>query len=537
MRRFVPYRSGFLKQKKNSSRKGAKELFAYFFFKDAISGCAQFNIIQVFLFCILICNSTTAAAAGYVFDYNSNCNRAYQSYMSLHFADGHGALLNEVTTNPYNLMATYIADYEDCIVLLLNCDKEEYKRREAHMDQRLKLLEQGDHNSPWYRFTKSGVYLHWALVNMRMGDMYHQALYFRKSFLLLKENKKLYPQFEYNAVFSGLQEAVAGSVPDNYKWLAALFGIRGSVRKGTSQLEAFVNTHNAEQPLYAETQLYYLFTRFYLVADQKGVWEYIASSRFANKNNLLHTFVKVNLALDYRKADAAIETLNAAMTEPEYINYPVFDYQMGMALLCKSDTGCTYYFGRYLEKNKSELFIKDAWQKMAFAWYIAGNTAKAEYCKKQITQQGMARIDADKQAEKFGEKNIWPMRKLLQCRYLIEGGYYSQALAVLNSIDKASLTNIADKEEYYFRMGRIYEETGNSSKALEYYQYTITTGKNRHEQFAPRAALQKGRLYEQAGNNQQAMACYKECLAMPEHDFQNSIDNQAKAGLNRVEGK
>ena len=149
----------------------------------------------------------------------------------------------------------------------------------------------------------------------------------------------------------------------------------------------------------------------------------------------------------------------------------------------------------------------------------------------------MARIDADKQAEKFGEKNIWPMRKLLQCRYLIEGGYYSQALAVLNSIDKASLTNIADKEEYYFRMGRIYEETGNSSKALEYYQYTITTGKNRHEQFAPRAALQKGRLYEQAGNNQQAMACYKECLAMPEHDFQNSIDNQAKAGLNRVEGK
>ncbi len=491
----------------------------------------------VVLFCMLVCGLKTAKAANYVYDYNNNCNRAYQSYLSLHFAEGRSALFSEISANPYNLMATYIADYEDCIMLLLNCDKEEYKHREAHMNQRLNLLEKGDHNSPWYRFTRSGVYLHWALINMRMGDTYHQAIYFRKSFLLLKENKKLFPQFEYNSVFAGLQEAVAGSLPDNYKWLAALFGIKGSVKKGTDQLEVFLNTHSPEQPLYAETQLYYLFTRFYLVADQRGVWEYLTGKRFATRNNLLNTYVKANLALDYRKADAAIETLNAAMAEPEYKNYPVFDYQMGMALLTRADTGCTYYFNQYLNKNKSELFIKDAWQKMAFAWYIAGNTAKAEYCKKQIIQRGTARLDADKQAEKFGEKKTWPMRKLLQCRYLIEGGYYKQALAVLNTIDNASLTNIADKEEYYFRMGRIYEESGNSTKALEFYQYAIAMGKNRHEQFAARAALQKGRIYEQTGNNPQAIASYKECLAMPEHDFQNSIDNQAKAGLNRVDGK
>jgi tetratricopeptide (TPR) repeat protein len=210
---------------------------------------------------------------------------------------------------------------------------------------------------------------------------------------------------------------------------------------------------------------------------------------------------------------------------------------MGIMLLTKLDTACVFYFERYLKKNKSDILIKDAWQKMAFAWYIAGDMNKANYCRKQAGTQGTARMDADKQAEKFSESNVWPLKKLLQARLLSDGGYYSQALIILNSIDNANLTSPADKAEYYFRLGRVYEETGNSNKGLQFYQSTINAGKEGHEQFAARAALQKGRIYEQSGNNAMAIASYKECLDMPSHDFQNSIDHQAKAGLNRLEGK
>ena len=492
------------------------------------------SAILLYLLFIFPCHSR---AAGYVFDYNNNCNRAYQEFMSLHIAEGRAALFNEVSSNPYNLMATYVADYEDCILLLLNCDKNEYRHREMHLDQRLALMEKGDHNSPWYRFCKSGIYLHWALINMRLGDMYHQAVYFRKSFVLLKENKRLFPGFEYNNVFSGLQEAVAGSLPSNYKWLAALFGIKGSIKKGTLQIERFITTHNPRQPLYAETQLYYLFTRFYLDAGQKEVWEYLNNDQFQTHGNLLNVFVKVSLALDYRKAETAIEILRAAATEPGFADYPVFDFQMGAALLTRADTACAFYYSRYLKKNKSDIFIKDAWQKMALAWHIAGNTMQAEYCRKQAGLQGSSRLDADKQASRFAENSTWPDKRLLHARLLIEGGYYSQAQSLLGTIDVHTLANQADKAEYYFRLGRVQEETGNGNKALEYYQITIGMSRQRHEQFAARAALQKGRIYEAAGKLQLAIASYKECLAMPDHDFQNSIDNQAKAGLNRVEGK
>jgi len=487
------------------------------------------------LLVLIICYSHSSGKNKYIYDYNENCYKAYQYYLSLHIEEARACIINEVKANPYNLIATYIADYEDCILLLLNCDKSEYLRRVEHLDERIALLGKGDESSPWFRFCKGGVYLHWAIINMRFGEQYSAALKFHKSFSLLKQNRLLFPHFEYNNTFAGLEEAVVGSLPGSYKWLASIFGMKGNVKKGTDLLATFVTNHSAHEPMYTETVLYYLYARFYLLTEQKEVWNFINSPQFATHDNLLNTFVKANLALDYRKSDAAIETLQAAAAEANYNNYPIFNYQMGVAYLTKPDTICVAYFQQYLKKNKSDIYIKDCWQKMAFAYYLAGNMQQAQYCREQIKKYGSTRLDADKQAEKFAENNTWPQKKLLQARLSIDGGYNAHALTILNGIDTVSLTNPADKAEYFFRFGRVYEESDNNTNALEYYQYTINAGRKRHEQFAARAALQMGKIYERSGMKSQAISRYNECLDMPSHDFQNSIDQQAKAGINRLE--
>jgi tetratricopeptide (TPR) repeat protein len=267
------------------------------------------------------------------------------------------------------------------------------------------------------------------------------------------------------------------------------------------------------------------------------VWDYLNSSTFSTQNNLLNTYVKVNIALDYRKSDAAIEILQPVNTDAAYQQYPVFYYQIGVALLNGSDKRCINYFRQFIDRNKSGLYVKDCWQKLAFAGYITGDMAYARFCRQQIKLFGTTKIDADKQAEKFADGNTWPLKSLLQARLYIEGGYYNKALDLLNSIDAGSLTNPADKAEYFFRLGRVNEESESYDKALECYRKTISTGKNRSEQFAARAALQVGRIYEHTGRSAQAINSYRECLDMPAHDFQNSIDQQAKAGINRIEGK
>jgi len=481
-------------------------------------------------------------AIPYTYTYTDNCARAYNHFLALRLSEGRQAIALEQKTNPQNLMAVYLADYEDCILLLVNSNIEDYSARAGKMSERLDMLAKGDPSSPWYRFCYAGLYLHRAIINIRFGEQYKAAFHFRKSFALLKENQRLFPTFEYNNIIAGLQEAVVGSLPGSYKWLASVFGMKGSVQKGTEKLGAFVSSHNSSHPLYTETMLYYLYARFYLLAEQQEVWTLLCSPKFSTHNNLLNTFVKVNIALDYRHSDEALEILKAARKEEGFSLYPVFEYQQGMALLTRCDTLSTYYFDRYLRNNKSDICIKDSWQRMAFAWYVNGNNEKAEYCRQQITKEGTARLDADKQAARFAASGIWPNRVLLQARLLIEGGYNEKALALLQGISKADLQGPADRAEYSFRLGRVYEEMARKpggshhfKQALAHYKDAMVEGKGRHEQFAARAALHMGKIYELLDMKTEATALYNECLDMPDHDFQNSIDQQAKSGLNRIE--
>ncbi len=499
------------------------------------------RVIPLLLF---LCFTFMVSAATYTYDYNENCRLAYQNFMALHPSEGEKYIAAEMKAHPQNLMAVYIADYEDCIELLMNCDNTEYEQRKKHFDERLKLLDKGDRSSPWYLFCKAGLYVHWAIVDVRFGEQYKAALNFHKSFSLLEENERLYPGFEYNHVFTGLEQAVIGSLPGSYRWIASMFGMKGDVKKGTAQLTGFVNTHTNAQPIYAETVLYYLFARFYLLSEQKEVWDFLNSREFPTNDNLLNAFAKVNIALDYRKSDAALSTLNIATKNADYNKYPIFNYQMGVATLTKLDTTATYYFHQYLKNNKSNIYIKDSWQKIAFAWYANNSKVKAEYSMEQVIKKGTTRLDADKQAYRFAENKVWPLRELLQARLLIDGGYNDRALNILQSITPTTLNHPADKAEYYFRLGRVYQELAIDpggknifNQAIENYKNSISAGKELHEQFAARAALQMGKMYEQSANKTDALKKYNECLNMPSHDFQNSIDQQAKAGINRVEGK
>ena len=52
--------------------------------------------------------------------------------------------------------------------------------------------------------------------------------------------------------------------------------------------------------------------------------------------------------------------------------------------------------------------------------------------------------------------------------------------------------------------------------------------------FAARAALQSGFIYEKLHKNPEAIKAYRNALNMPAHDFQASIDQLAKAGINRL---
>lgn len=489
------------------------------------------SLLIYFIF-MLVCPPSTNAA--YVYDYNEHCRKAYQQYMSLHLNEGRAAIQEALRVNPDNLMATYISDYEDCLLILLNGNKADYKLKEDHFDERLERLNKGNSKDPWYRLCKAGVYLHWALIHVRFGDNMKAAWQFRKSMTLLKENKNLFPTFEYNNIYLGVEQAMAGAIPEKYKWLASIFGVKGDVKKGTALVTNFISNHNYNDLFKYEATTFSCYLRLYLLYQQNEVWSFITSDQFPVQNNLLLAFVKSNIALNTRRADAALQTLKAAQSDPYYNVFPAMNYELGSAYYYKADPAGIPYLQQFVSKYKGNMFIKDSWQKMALMNYLLKNTEQANACRAKILSQGNTLADIDMQAQRFGESKDWPNHALLYVHLLIDGGYYKMALDKISNYKESDFPAIADKVEYNFRLARIYDETNEDNKAIQLYQRTINLGRNRKEHYAARSALQMGVIYERAGMKQEAIKRFNECLAMRDHDFQGAIDQQAKAGLNRL---
>ena len=61
----------------------------------------------------------------------------------------------------------------------------------------------------------------------------------------------------------------------------------------------------------------------------------------------------------------------------------------------------------------------------------------------------------------------------------------------------------------------------------------IEKGENLPEYFAARAALQIGLIYEHKGSYAKAIEYFNNCIAMKSHAFKNSLDQKAKAGIQR----
>jgi len=490
----------------------------------------------LFLAILSFCFSNTSFGTNFVFNYTPGCHLAYQQYMSLNLDEGNARIRKELINNPYNLMATYLADYSDCLLLLMNGDKRDYKQIAGHLDERMQLIEKGDNKSPWLRLCKAGLYFHWALVSVRFGENFKAATTFRKSFLLLKENNKLFPNFPQNKIFMGVEEAVVGTIPSDYQWLATIFGMKGNVKNGISKINSFLDHADANTPLRNEAVIFNCYLKFYLLSHQQEVWNYINSNAFPTQNNLLHAFVKANLALNYRKGTEAVQVLKNIQSSEDAKQFPILDYEMGSALLNELDDDCTFYFKRFLSRYNGQLFIKDTYQKLAYAAYLKGELGTANGYRKEILSKGTKQVDADKQAQRFAGNKNWPPLSILQARLLTDGGYYHQALQKLKSADMSQFSPW-DKLEYYFWLARNYDETNDDNRAVQYYKATIELGKTRQEHYAARSALQMGMLYEKSGKANEAVKCYNECLSMRNHDFQANIDQQAKAGINRLSAK
>jgi tetratricopeptide (TPR) repeat protein len=488
---------------------------------------------NICVLCVL-CIVPNSVLAG--FDFNANCVKAYRFIFELKLNGARQLLDVEKRTNPDNAMVPLLENYVDYFYLLTSESEAEFERLEHKKADRLRQMEESDKNSPYYLYAQAEINLQWALIRGRYGEYLTAAREIRKAKSQLEENAKKFPGFLLNAKGLGLINAFLGNLPDGVlKSTLATLGIKGNLDAGAEMLEELVNSlpQSKYAAFYDETVFYYVFV---LSDIARSPAAYAKTEKYTAKisdSSLLKTYLRATVCSRTAHNEEAIRILLSAPSGPEYQPFPYLHFLLGRAKLHKLDFSSSEDFNRFLRQNKGTGYIKDA--HLHLAWVALLKNGRKPYLAEieNVKTKGFIYQERDKQAMNEAVEAV-PDTRLLRSRLLFDGGYYQKALNELTDYKGADFAQGRDKTEYYYRLGRIRSQLGNDEQALAAYQNALALGRDLRYYFAANSALLIGKVFEEKKNKAKATAFYNAAIKMKGHDYETSIETQAKAGIRRL---
>lgn len=484
------------------------------------------------IICILLCSSFSATAN---FDFNQNCVRAYNHILCLRLSNARNLIAAEKKKNPQNAIPYLLDNYVDYFTLLTTESRPDFERLKNNKSARLDRIESDDQKSPYYLFAQAEINLQCALIRGRFHEYVTSAFEINKAYSLLKENAEKYPGFLPNQKNIGMINALLGSMPDGLKRTLSAFGIRGNTAKDVIILN-YLAAGIADTPyafFYDEVVFYLAYIQTDIIHDPAAYAKIIRNTESIDPSSLLKTYLRSYAGMKTAHNDEAIETLLGRPSGAAYQPYPYLDYLSGVAKTHQLDQQAARYFQSYLHHYRGINHVKDAYLHLAWLELLDNNSNGYRNYIEKVKTKGNTYHEKDKQA--LNEANdATPDLVLLKARLLFDGGYYARALQVIQTKKIADLKNIRDRTEYYYRMARIYDETGKHEMAIRFYQSAVNSGRNERYYFASNAAYRIGMIYEKLKNYSRARSMYTTAIAMKNHDYESSIENKAKEGLKRV---
>jgi len=496
----------------------------------------KFTISLCYL--LLLLAAAPWAVAQKQFRFNEKCSAAYLQIIALKLQPAAKILAAEKIADPNNLAPYFLENYIDFFTLFFNEDSKYYDAAKPLLNKRMSLMQEGPDNSPLTLFSQAIIHLQWAAIETKFNNKWTAGWHFRDAFKLAKNNSQKFPAFTPNKMITGPLQMVAATIPKSMKWLSSIMGISGSMQQGKANLDQFLQAGDSWARLFHNEGIFYqCYLQYYLLNQPDEALAFIQQHKLDVVNNHMFAYMSANLHLNNKKSQFTQQIVNGRNQSADYLTTPIWDFEMAYARLFHLEPDAGSYFQKFLQSFKGNFYVKDAWLKLGYHYLVHGNVSQYKQCMEQVILQGNTASEADKRALKEAKLGKAQNLLLLKARLLSDGGFAMEALRSLQGTNSNQFADAAERLEYSYRLGRIYDDLGQDERAVKSYEYTISAGANRTEYFAARAALQCGMIFEKTGDKAKAGNYYAQCIAMQGHDFEESIEQKAKAGLVRCKEK
>jgi len=475
------------------------------------------------------------------FNWTPDLQRAYTELQKLRVTSAQQLLVNHQENNGVRI---FLDDYADMLTLVTSDNDQLFAKFTDREGDRLDALNDLDENSPWQRVLQAEIRLHWAFVKLKFGKEISASWDVIKAYKLLVANQKRFPTFLPTYKSLGTLHIMIGSVPENYSWVANLLGLHGTIKEGQQELGKA-----QKDPIFRlEAQLIDLMVRAYVLkftdSDQQTLNQLVEN----NPDNLLLHFFGATIEQKNGRSEQARAYLTQRPMGSTYQSMPVIENILGDIYLQKGQYATAInHFQQFLNTYKGQNFIKDSYYKLFLCHWLnsdSSSDAQAHLFLQKVTTVGRTTVESDKAAQKFAESYLkhgsLPNQKvLMRARLASDGGFTDSALAYLRSYNEARFALLAEKAEYNYRMGRIYQRRNEPDAAIPYLQRALVLSESKQaisEQlsFGATAALQLGYIYQQKNDRTLARSFFQKALSFKHHEYKNSIDNKARAALSSL---
>ncbi len=488
---------------------------------------------------LFLCSCAPTFSQTSFYKYTPNVSRAHHFIYELRFTEAENILQLEKGASPGNIALYWIENYVIFLKNFISEETELYQQSLKKWEQQIQAIQKNKINSPWYRHILAEAYLQRAFVKFKMQDNLSAASDFKSAFSHLKENEKLYPTFLPDNKNIGLIECALSAIPNNYQWIANLFGFTGSMEKGLKSINTYLkSTEDIPENELLKTEAAFInaLLQYHFNKDSNAAWNSIEpyTRNYAQKTLLIYFRATI---LNYTGSnDEVIKLLSNRPSIENSFPFYYLDFMLGVAKLRNLNTDADGHFLHYIQNFRGKNYKKASYRYLAWSSILKGNYYYTKYYKLCITN-GNNIIEEDKQAQREAEDiaHIWT-KEAIKARLLYDGKHYLKALSTLHTINIESQNTIKNKLEINYRYAKVYQALSQTDSATIYYEKTISLGRNEPYYYAAYSALQIGYIYETNGNTTMAKKYFNMAINnFPNNqEYRNSIEQKAKIALKRI---
>ncbi|MCF6171971.1 MAG: hypothetical protein L3J31_08145 [Bacteroidales bacterium] len=462
-----------------------------------------------------------------------NCKLAYEQLMDLKIVSARETLRKEMTENPDNYYAYYLAHYVDAFDLMINTTEDRYLRFIENYEKRRGIMDEKDMDSPYYLAFEGEMQLYTGIFNIIMGDRFTGVRRAYGGYKKVYKNLDAFPGFQPSLKISGLFNIALSNLPPFIRWAVGAFGISGDAEKGMQILKDYFTYTKDIKGLNADAALFTILA-YKLDKDPLKGFEAYAEIEPAVLNYTLLDYLYANVAYRSGHNEQALALMQKIQPDSLEIPFYPYYYMTGKILLRKLDPDAGYYLKEYLDKYKANDYRKEINYKLALYYLINGNKIKFDQYRVLACDEGDEVTERNREAMYDCQLDYIPKPELVKAKLLLDGNYLERFQETIEKYPVDENTFLPYQLEYKLLLARFKLRTGGVASAEVLFKDVIETGGDEHYYFATEAAMHLG-LYFENKNRTLAIKYLKLAIDLYDSDYYEYIDDKSRKALNRLE--